>query len=69
MPVSGVGKVCKGLFHKAKSAYQETAKNRRLSWRQFIVMHNFPTELVVSNQIKTVFDLEYKGHVNLKEYD
>jgi hypothetical protein len=25
--------------------------------------------LVVSNQIKTVFDLEYKGHVNLKEYD
>ncbi len=34
-----------------------------------ILIHNFRTEIVGSNQIKTVFDPEYKWYINLEGYD
>ena len=34
-----------------------------------VLIHNFHTELVGLNQIKTVFDPEYEPYVNLEGYD
>ena len=34
-----------------------------------VLIHNFRTELVGSNQIKTVFDPEYEQVINIKGYD
>ena len=34
-----------------------------------ILIHNFRTDIVGSNQIKTVFDPEYKRYINLDGYD
>ena len=34
-----------------------------------VLIHNVCTELVGSNQIKTVFDPEYERYVNLEGYD
>ena len=35
----------------------------------FVLIHNFCTKLVGSNQIKTVFDPEYERYINLEGYD
>ena len=34
-----------------------------------ILIHNFRTEIVGSNQIITVFDPEYEHYINLEGYD
>ena len=34
-----------------------------------ILIHNFRTEILGLNQIKTVFDSEYKKDINLEGYD
>lgn len=34
-----------------------------------MLIHNFRTELVGSNQIKTIFDPEYERVVSIEEYD
>ena len=40
-----------------------------ISGRGDILIHNFRTDIVGSNQIKTIFDPEYERYINLDGYD
>ena len=44
-------------------------RQRRHVFESLILIHNFRTDLVGSNQIKTVFDPEYEKYINLDGYD
>lgn len=42
---------------------------RRFVVKGVVVVHNFYTNIIGCNQIKTMFDLEYKCYVSLEGYD
>ncbi len=58
-----------GTFPHCKKCLPSDSLNRRLVLELIVLIHNFCTELVGLNQIKTVFDHEYERYVNIAEYD
>ena len=42
---------------------------RKLTLTIIILLHNFRTELIGSNQIATIFNEEYYAYVNVRNYD
>ena len=58
-----------GTFPHCKKCLPSDSLKRRLVLESIVLIHNFCTELVGSNQIKTVFDLEYECYINLEGYD
>ena len=58
-----------GTFPRCKKRLPSDSLNRRLVLESIVLIHNFRTELVGSNQIKTVFDPEYERYINLEGYD
>lgn len=68
-PVSGVRTVCRDHFLDAKECLPFDSHKGRLVLELDVSFHTFCTELVMLNQIKTVFDLEYKRYVISEGYD
>ena len=58
-----------GSFPRCKKRLPTESRKRRIVLESIILIHNFRTELVGSNQIKTVFDPEYERVINLDGYD
>ena len=58
-----------GTFPRCKKRLPSNSLNRRLVLEAIVLVHNFRTELVGSNQIKTVFDPEYERYINIEGYD
>ena len=58
-----------GSFPHIKKHLPTHCSQRRLVMESIILIHNFRTEIVGLNQIKTVFDPEYERYINLKGYD
>ena len=58
-----------GTFPRCKKRLPSNSLNRRLVLEAIVLVHNFLTELVRSNQIKTVFDPEYERYINIEGYD
>ena len=58
-----------GTFPRCKKRLPSNSLNRRLLLEAIVLVHNFRTELVGSNQIKTVFDPEYERYINIEGYD
>ena len=56
-------------FPRFKKRLPSDAKQPRLVVQSIILTHNFRMDIVGCNQIKTVFDPEYKRYVNLEGYD
>ena len=58
-----------GSFPHIKKHLPTHCSQRRLVVESIILIHNFKTEIVGLNQIKTVFDPEYEQCINLEGYD
>mgnify|MGYP006205063927 FL=1 len=58
-----------GLFPHCKKHLPSNFRQRRLVMESIVLIHNFCTDIVGSNQIKTVFDPEYKRFITLDGYD
>jgi hypothetical protein len=58
-----------GSFPRCKKHLPTESYKLMLVLETIILIHNYRTELVGSNQIKTVFDPEYERVVNLDGYD
>ena len=58
---------CKLLFHGVRNDFRVMTGRGDLFWNH--LFHNFRTDLVGSNQIKTVFDPEYERYINLDGYN
>jgi hypothetical protein len=58
-----------GSFPRCKKRLPSDSRKRRIVLESIVLIHNFRTELVGSNQIKTVFDPEYERVINLEGYD
>ena len=58
-----------GTFPRCKKRLPSDSEKRRLVLENIILIHNFRTELVGLNQIKTVFDVEYERIQTLSGYD
>ena len=58
-----------GSFPRCKKRLPGNCKMRRRVLESIVLIHNFRTDLVGSNQISTVFDPEYEGYINLEGYD
>ncbi len=58
-----------GSFPRIKKRLPTHCSQRRLVVESIILIHNFRTEIVGLNQIKTVFDPEYEQYINAQEYD
>ena len=58
-----------GSFPRCKKRLPTESRKRRSVLESIVLIHNFRTELVGSNQIKTVFDQEYERVINLDGYD
>eukprot|EP00804_Cyclotella_cryptica_P016741 CCRYP_002055-RA/>CCRYP_002055-RA protein AED:0.07 eAED:0.07 QI:0/-1/0/1/-1/1/1/0/232 len=56
-------------FPRCKKCLPSDSKQRRLVVQSIILTHNFRTDIVGRNQIKTVFDPEYERYVKLEGYD
>ena len=56
-------------FPRCKKRLPSDAKQRRMVVQSIILTHNYRTDIVGRNQIKTVFDPEYERYVNLEGYD
>ena len=56
-------------FPQCKKYFPSDFRQRRLVLESIILIHNFRTDIVGCNQIKTVFDSEYKRYINLDGYD
>ena len=58
-----------GTFPRVKKRLPSDSETRRLVIEAIVLLHNFCTEFVGYNQIKTVFDPEYARIENLQGYD
>ena len=58
-----------GSFPRCKKRLPGNCKMRRRVLESIVLIHNFRTDLVGSNQISTVFDPEYERYINLEGYD
>jgi hypothetical protein len=58
-----------GTFARLKARLTENCEKRYLILACIILLHNYRTELVGLNQIKTVFHPEYEQYVNVNGYD
>ncbi len=58
-----------GSFPRFKKRLPSNSRLRRLVIETIVLIHNFRTELVGRNQIKTVFDPEYERYITLDGYD
>ena len=58
-----------GTFPRCKKRLPSDSEKRRLVLENIILIHNFCTELIRLNQIKTVFDVEYEQIQTLSGYD
>ena len=58
-----------GLFPCYKKCLPSDFRWRRLVMESIVLIHNFRTDIVCSNQIKTVFDPEYERFITLDGYD
>ena len=58
-----------GTFPRVKKRLPSDSETRRLVIEAIVLLHNFRTEFVGYNQIKTVFDPEYARIENLQGYD
>ncbi len=58
-----------GSFPRCKKRLPSNDKQRRRVVQSIILTHNYRTEIVGCNQIKTVFDPEYERYINLEGYD
>ena len=56
-------------FPPLKKRLPSDAKQRQLVVQSIILTHNFRTDIVGRNQVKTVFDPEYERYINLEGYD
>ena len=54
-----------GSFPRFKKRLPSNSRLRRLVIESIVLIHNFRTELVGCNQIKTVFDPEYERYITL----
>ena len=58
-----------GSFPRCKKRHPSNFRQRRLVLESIILIHNFRTDIVGCNQIKTVFDPKYERYINLDGYD
>jgi hypothetical protein len=58
-----------GTFPRCKKRLPSNSASRRLVIEAIVLLHNFRTEIVGYNQIKTVFDPEYARIESLQGYD
>ena len=58
-----------GTFPRCKKRLPGNQFKRKLVIQSIVLVHNFRTETVGLNQIKTVFDPEYENYISLSGYD
>jgi len=58
-----------GSFPRCKRHHPSNSRKRRPVMESIVLIHNFWTDIVGSNQIKTVFDPEYERFITLDGYD
>ena len=58
-----------GSFPRCKKQLPTESRKRRSVLESIVLIHNYRTELVGSNQIKTVFYPEYERVISLDGYD
>ncbi len=58
-----------GSFPHCKKCLPSNFRVRRLVIESIVLIHNFCTNIVGSNQIKPVFDPEYERFITLDGYD
>ena len=58
-----------GSFPRCKKRLPGNSRQRRLVMESIVLIHNFRTNIVGYNQIKTVFDPEYERFITLEGYD
>ena len=68
-PVSGGCMGCKVRSLTVSNGLQGDCEKQNPILHSIVLIHNFRTELVGSNQIKTIFNREYECIVNIDGYD
>ena len=58
-----------GTFPRFKKRLPGNPAKRKLVIQSIVLVHNFRTEIVGLNQIRTVFDPEYERYISLYGYD
>jgi hypothetical protein len=58
-----------GSFPRCKKRLPGNPEKHKLVIQYIIFVHNFRTEIVGLNQIKTVFDPEYERYISQRGYD
>jgi hypothetical protein len=58
-----------GTFPRFKKRLPGNPVKRKLVIQSIVLVHNFRTEIVGLNQIRTVFYLEYERYISLYGYD
>ena len=58
-----------GTFPRFKKRLPSNPVKRKLVIQSIVLVHNFRTEIVGLNQIRTVFDPEYERYISLYGYD
>jgi hypothetical protein len=58
-----------GTFPRCKKRLPGNPEKRKLVIQSIVLIHNFRTEIVGLNQIKTVFDPQYEMYISLRGYD
>ena len=58
-----------GTFPRFKKRRPGNAFKRSLVIKSIVFIHNFRTEIVGLNQIRTIFDPEYERYISLHGYD
>jgi hypothetical protein len=58
-----------GTFPRFKKRLPGNAFKHSLVIQSMVLLHNFRTEIMGLNQIRTVFDTEYEKYISLHGYD
>ena len=58
-----------GMFPRFKKRLPGNPVKQKLVIQSIVLVHNFRTEIVGLNQIRTVFDPEYERYISLYGYD
>ena len=58
-----------GMFPRLKKRLPGNPVKQKLVIQSIVLVHNFRTEIVGLNQIRTVFDPEYERYISLYGYD
>jgi hypothetical protein len=58
-----------GSFPRCKKRLPGSPEKRKLVIQSIVLVHNFRTEIVGLNQIRTVFDPEFERYISLYGYD